>query len=344
MKKLLLIAPDSVHTFNFLKQIDGYFSSIQLISGGKHFQYPESTVILNFGLRNPFSVLKTIRAIKKQISIFNPNVIHIHQANSYGWMALQAAKSFSIPTILTAWGSDVLVNSKRGFPLANLLQYNLNHANFFTSDSKFMAAEMQRLANKKLDISICNFGFDPMAIEYNKEDLIYSNRSHTPLYRIENIINAFANLPQPFNNFKLVIAGNGVLTEKLKLLVEQLHLKNKIEFVGFVSAKENAMWYQRSKYFISIPQSDATSISLLEAMYYGCIPVLSNLPANLEWVTNGVNGFVIEDVSKDFLNHIFNCNLQEIANHNLKLIEQKGTREAGRKIFLELYNKVLHEN
>jgi glycosyltransferase involved in cell wall biosynthesis len=44
--------------------------------------------------------------------------------------------------------------------------------------------------------------------------------------------------------------------------------------------------------------SDGTSVSLLEAMAAGCVPVLSDLPANREWVVDGLNGFLVSDLDR----------------------------------------------
>jgi glycosyltransferase involved in cell wall biosynthesis len=54
--------------------------------------------------------------------------------------------------------------------------------------------------------------------------------------------------------------------------------------------------YHRAAVFASVPESDGTSVSLLEAMAAGCVPVLSDLPANREWVTDGRNGFLVDDL------------------------------------------------
>ena len=44
-----------------------------------------------------------------------------------------------------------------------------------------------------------------------------------------------------------------------------------------------------------VPRSDSVSVSVLEAMGHGCIPLLSDLPANRELVRDGVNGLVVPD-------------------------------------------------
>ncbi len=42
---------------------------------------------------------------------------------------------------------------------------------------------------------------------------------------------------------------------------------------------------------MSVPRSDATGVSTLEAMAVGCFPILSDLPSQVELVEDGVNGF-----------------------------------------------------
>ena len=44
-----------------------------------------------------------------------------------------------------------------------------------------------------------------------------------------------------------------------------------------------------------MPRSDSVSVSVLEAMAHGCIPLLSDLPANRELVRDGANGLIVPD-------------------------------------------------
>ncbi len=46
---------------------------------------------------------------------------------------------------------------------------------------------------------------------------------------------------------------------------------------------------------LSLPRSDSVSVSVLEAMAHGCVPLLSDLPANRELVRNGDNGLILAD-------------------------------------------------
>ena len=120
-------------------------------------------------------------------------------------------------------------------------------------------------------------------------------------------------------------------------------MANDVDFVGWIQKEENEQWYSKAKIWVSIPESDATSISLLEAMACGCIPVVSDLPANREWIQSGVNGIVVEDLQSDFISKALKLNYKEAIEINKQRIEKDGTKEANRTKFLQLYQTIVKE-
>lgn len=344
MRKLLLVSSNTIHTYKYLQLVEDYFDDILLITDEKSVVYNYPTIELSFNLKvkNLFS---TVKQIKKQIADFQPTVIHIHQANSYAFYALLASRKTKIPTILTAWGSDILVIPKSNFLLKKMVQFNLKTADFLTSDSTFMAGEMKKLAPSINEILIANFGIDVTPLNFPKENIVYSNRLHKKLYRVDKIIEAFARFKQ--NNerkdWRLVVAATGTETESLKDKAYKLGLTDDVEFVGWIQKEDNEQWYSKAKIWVSIPESDATSISLLEAMACGSIPVVSDLPANREWIQSGVNGIVVEDLESDFISDALLLNQAEAIELNKQRIDQDGTKEANREKFLKLYQKIIKE-
>ena len=59
---------------------------------------------------------------------------------------------------------------------------------------------------------------------------------------------------------------------------------------GIDAADTQAGWYARARWYVSLPESDSVSVSVLEALAHGCIPLLSDLPANRELVHPGDDG------------------------------------------------------
>jgi glycosyltransferase involved in cell wall biosynthesis len=96
--------------------------------------------------------------------------------------------------------------------------------------------------------------------------------------------------------------------------------------------------YSKAKIWVSIPESDATSISLLEAMACGCIPIVSDLPANREWIKSGVNGIVVKDLESDFISEALIINEINAIELNKKRIMLDGSKESNREKFINLYN------
>ena len=345
MKKLMIIGSNSIHVYNYINLVKDYFDEIILITNKKREGTDVKTIELDFHLKLS-SRLKTVAKIKNLIQEYAPSIIHIHQVNSYAYYSLIAARKSSVPKILTAWGSDILLSPKKNCLLKKMVQFNLRHADFFTSDSEFMAEEMRSLLPKrKLDILIANFGIEIIEKDLLKENIIYSNRLHKKLYQIESVINAFKLFLENSidKTWKLVIAATGEETDNLKSLVEQLNLTENVEFAGWVNNEKNIEYYSKAKLFVSIPESDATSISLLEAMAYGCIPVLSDLPANREWIDDGKNGIIVNSPSENIFDRALKLNFSEVASYNKKIIIEKGTKVANKKKFIQLYDHLLQQ-
>lgn len=130
---------------------------------------PTESMALNFSLKINRRLENYSSNQKKKIKTFHPDVIHIHQAGSFAFYTLLAAKKFNIPVIVTAWGSDILISPNRNFALRSMVKYIINHADYFSSDSGFMAVEMNRLADKELNVLIANFGIDSPSVSVAKE-------------------------------------------------------------------------------------------------------------------------------------------------------------------------------
>ncbi len=174
-KKLLLIGSASVHVQNYYNLVRDYFSEVMVITNENIDYCPDTKV--SFEMKNPFGLYKSIQAIKKVIREFKPDIIHVHQANAYGYMAAMANKR-RLPMVLTTWGSDVLLLPHRGFLYRYIVNKSLRDANFITADAHYMAEAIHGLIGKK-GVTIANFGIDisSMTTEHHKEKVIYSNTS-----------------------------------------------------------------------------------------------------------------------------------------------------------------------
>lgn len=340
--RLLVIAPNGIHLKNFLSRVESETSAIHVITSEKGASNHPETVV-DFSYRNPMNLLNTPKQIRAVCKGFRPDIVHSHQLNSVSYFTMNGLRGSSIPFVATAWGSDVLVRSKRNGFLKRVLKRIVNSADAFTADSQEVADKMRELSKKELHISICNFGAEKPPITLPKENIIYSNRMHNPLYRIDKIINAFAafkNSPAG-KKWRLIVAGSGTETEKLKSLSNDLSLGDSVDFQGWVGPEKNAENYAKSKVWVSVPESDATPISLLEAMYNGCFPVVYDLPSLREWIENDVNGKLILDVNDVFFDDKLGDIDESLIAKNRELIEKRGSVEAAKRCFSTLHRQLI---
>lgn len=289
--KVVLVGPDSVHIQRFYENMKHRDVMFKLIAEteiswfeGRQFNY-------SFRGNSPVKLWRNYQAVRKILRREKPDLVHIHQINRLAVILGAAAKKEGIKVIDTAWGSDVLLVPKRGKFYAALTKSALRKADLITADAEVMVDSMQTL-HPTGDYRIWQYGIDPIQSTQEKEKVIYSNRMHEPLYRIDKVIDYFSDFHRAHPDWKLVIGGSGSLTEDLKKQVDGLGLNQAVDFVGYSDAKANAAHYAKSSFFISIPNSDGTSVSLMEAMSAGCIPIVSDLEVNKVWIDNNVNGIV----------------------------------------------------
>lgn len=341
-KKLLLIGStvNPVHIKNYYQLVNNYFDDV-LIVGTHPVDFCKS-LTLNFSIKNPIRLIYNIYKLRKIIKEYNPSVVHAHQANSIGFISALANKN-RYPHVLTTWGDDVLIFPQKNFVYRVLAKTSLKYADVITADAKSMETAIH-LFYKKVDVVIANFGIDLYPEDaISKENRIYSNRLHNDLYNIDKIILGCNHFLKTHPDWKLIIAGEGNNTSDLKLLVKKLDLDARVEFVGFLNQEENRMNYYKSKIYISIPNTDGTSISLLEAMAYGCIPLVSELASNKEWITDNVNGLIVKDFNvEEALQCVFSLHSENVIAKNKQIIEERATKQANRNKFYAIYDALIN--
>jgi glycosyltransferase involved in cell wall biosynthesis len=124
--------------------------------------------------------------------------------------------------------------------------------------------------------------------------VVISQRSlEHPNFNIDIIIRAMAIVHQRAPEARLLIGNEGRLRPALEALARGLSLQETVRFTGLAADQtELAERLGRAAVYVSIPDTDGTSVGLLESMAAGAYPVLSDLPANREWVDDDAGELV----------------------------------------------------
>jgi glycosyltransferase involved in cell wall biosynthesis len=255
------------------------------------------------------ALLKTLPRLGAWLRVVDADWLHAHYLTSHGTLAWLARRGWRLRGQLvgSAWGSDILVTPAAS-PLYRWLTGRVLRAcRLTTSDSLHMAQRMREMGAR--EVMTFPFGLEALPPEPPPERppkppwLFFANRGLEPIYRPEAVLAFFARVAQAQPEARLIVANEGSLAASLPdraralgLTVGRLDEGAQVEFVGRLSAPVQAQMYARAQWFVSLPASDSVSVSLLEALAHGCIPVLSDLPANREWVRDGENGMIVAEV------------------------------------------------
>jgi L-malate glycosyltransferase len=126
--------------------------------------------------------------------------------------------------------------------------------------------------------------------------LVLSLRAHEPIYRVEDIVRAFALLERPdhlhedFPDPYLIIGHSGSLTSALRALAAELGVISRVRFIGSVPEADLVPLLGRAACYVTASQVDGTSVTMLQAMACGTPVIASDTPGNLGWVEDGVTG------------------------------------------------------
>lgn len=251
------------------------------------------------GLQRLTNLLRYRRAgLRRTIDEIDPDVLHAHYLVEHGFYATSANVH---PFVVSAWGSDVLVDAAHSTLNRAIARFTLRHASLATANNRHMAREM-----------VLKLGIDRAAVQHivlgvpreyiasatrAAEDAneaaptIISSRSlDSPLYNIDSLIRAMKIVHQRLPSANLVIAGEGRLRSQLESLAGSLDLQNTVRFVGQLSQDALRQTFVEADVFVSVPSSDGTSVALLQAMAVGTFPIVSDIPSQEELVEQGTTG------------------------------------------------------
>ncbi len=236
------------------------------------------------------ALLRYLPQLARWLLKVNATWIHAHYLTSHGTLAWLAQLLYGVRGHLvgSAWGSDILVTPQGSLMLRFITRRVLRACALTTSDSQVMAQRMRDLGAG--DVMVFPFGLEamPPAPPPKDDTLFFANRGLEPMYAPARVLRAFDALDWPGK--QLVVANNGELRAALEAAAPR-----GTRFVGRLDAATQASWYAHSRWYLSLPTSDSVAVSVLEAMAQGCVPILSDLPANRELVRDGDNGIVLRD-------------------------------------------------
>lgn len=352
MKILFLADAKSYHTERWVNYFvdSGHQCYLITLDQGfdikaKEFFVPTRT-LPNF-LKYPLSLSK-IRRIVEEIK---PDLVNAHFVPNYGFIG--ALLKFH-PLVISTWGSDVLISPQKSLLHKLRTKYILKKADLVTADAKVSADAVLTLGVKRERVFTCPMGVKRNLIGRPQKKkrphlIVMSNRKLEPLYDVATLLKAIPLIiEQVKKDVRFVIIGEGSQAKSLLNLSIKLKVERFLDFKGIVPREMLIGCYQDSDIYVSTSLSDSTSVSLLEAMNFGLIPFVTDIPGNREWIQDGKNGFLFPTSNHQALAERIVAVVNEFIlwkrfqENNQAIIRSRAVWEENMKIIEDRFQKLVN--
>lgn len=299
MKICYLANAESIHTRRWAQHFSMLGHQVTVISF-----YPgdiEDTEVIDLPRTTSnrrLNILLNISRVHRLVDDIHPDILHAHYVTSYGFVGAMTGKH---PYVVTAWGTDVLIEPEKSWMYRQVVRFALCRADLVTSMAPHMTEHLVTRgyvpANKVITLP---FGVDTDVFNLsrrtrqhgNQPGIVVSTRRPDYGMDVDTFVRAIPALLKVFDNLRFIITGEGPLRQSLEQLAGELGVSDHVEFRGEISHQEMPELLGMADVFVSTSPTDGNNISLNEAMACGAFPIATDIPANRAWIRNGENGLL----------------------------------------------------
>ncbi len=257
---------------------------VQWAGGGRAFRWPD--------------VPRLAGDLHRVIGEIKPDLIHAGPVQTCAFLV--ALNGFR-PLLTMSWGFDLMQDAERNSWWRWVTRYTLGRSTFFVSDAavtrdRAIAYGMRPQCTEVFPWGVDLERFRPRAAHAPRTPFVlFCNRSWEPRYGVDVLARAFVEVARQRQDACLLLLGGGSQAQVIRQILGSGGVLERVQFPGQVSQRELPRWYALGDLYISPSHVDGSSVSLMEALACGLPVLVSDIPANMEWVSDAVNGWLFPD-------------------------------------------------
>jgi glycosyltransferase involved in cell wall biosynthesis len=300
---------------------------------------------------NKLDYVRAIPAVRRLVRRIAPDLLHAHYLTSNGMVA--AATGFH-PLVVSARGSDVHDSMRSPWRRA-LVRMVMNRADLVNPVSRELAAKVASLgvpAGKTLcltqGIDTARFVVPRRSRAPGRVTMICTRKLHRP-YQPATIVEALALIAARGLDFHFTFAATGRDQAMVRRMVAERRLGARVGFLGGYLPEQLPGLLAEQDIYVSASLWDGTSPALLEAMAAGAYPVVTDCPANREWLQGDGDGLLfapddIAGLAACLLTAATRSGLWEAAAvRNRRIVIERADRETNMRIMAANYDRLVEE-
>jgi glycosyltransferase involved in cell wall biosynthesis len=298
MRICIIANGDSVHTRRWVEPLVERGHEIAVLSYTPVRQPITGTETVDLTSLNntpKFRFLLWARWIRRFLRAFAPDIVNAHQIQAAGWLGVSSGFH---PLVITAWGSDLLIDPHRSSFRRKLTAAVLRGCDRLTVPSEVMLRAARELSCPAERAVIISWGIETHIFRPNAEDR-YRSRAEYGLSAETPVVLCPRSI-RPVHNQDVLLAALSEITAAapaVRLLL--LRYNPKQDYLDFLEEKiaalglrENVIWlkpqnsfegmarlYRLADVVVSIPSSEGYGLTVYEALATGAATIISDLPA-----------------------------------------------------------------
>lgn len=288
-------------------------------------------------LLGPATLPKFQTSLKNIITDLNPDLVHALRIPYEGMLATITPRD--IPLIVSVWGNDFTLHANANHTMNNLTMKVMNRANGLLADvhRDIRLAYQWGFSTSKPSLVVPGGGgilFKEISAAKNMSISDLNIPQNIPVIINPRGIRAYAQTDVFFQSIPLVLQK---LPDAIFLCpgmqgqpeaqhwVESMNIQANVRLL--VTLPQDILWslFHQCQIAVSVTTHDGTPNTLLETIACGCFPIVGDIESLREWITPGVNGFLVPPKS-----------VSELANAIVEAYENPDLRQQAKNLNHEL--------
>lgn len=293
----------------------------------------------------PRLVLDFRRVMKK----IKPDIVHAGPVQTCAFIAVLSGFR---PVLTMSWGYDLLLDAERNSWMKRITMHVLRNSAFFVSDARVSRDKAVAFGINPEKTVIFPWGinleqFKPSLGKRRKMITLFCSRTWEPLYGVDVLAKAFVRVAANNPDVDLILLGGGSQGGYIRQILMNGGVLDRVHFGGQIRQNNLPRWYHMADLYISPSHVDGSSVSLMEALASGLPCLVSDIPGNREWISDGENGWLFrdgdsDDLAKKILHAMKNRrSFQKIGEAARRTAEQKADWNKNFGKLLEAYDAVM---
>lgn len=251
----------------------------------------------------PLTLPGAARQLRNVITQIQPQLLHAMRIPYEGMITALAEPSQ--PFLISIWGNDFTLHAPATPLMVHYTKLTLRHADALHADCQrdvrlaitwgYDQGKPVAVLPGAGGVQLSSFYPPPPKDEDLKGGipLVINPRGMRAYVRNDTFFRSIPLVLEQYPNARFVCVNMAGEQQAIRW-IKELDITSSVDLLPKQTRSEMADLYRQAPVAVSITTHDGTPNTLLEALACGCFPVVGDIVSLREWVTDGVNGYLVD--------------------------------------------------